>query len=68
METFQKITLLFTIVGAINWGLIGIFNFNIVESLFDSASTIPSIIYALIGICGIINIGVLFSHFSENKK
>lgn len=65
METFQKTTLIFTIIGAINWGLIGFFNFNLVESLFGSSSVIPSIIYALVGICGLVNIGVLFSHFRD---
>lgn len=68
METFQKITLIFTIIGAINWGLIGFFNFNLVDSLFSEASVIPTIIYAIVGICGLINIGVLFTRFHENEK
>ena len=68
METFQKTTLIFSIIGAINWGLIGFFNFNLVESLFPENSAIPAIIYAIVGICGLINIGVLFTHFDENKK
>ena len=33
MKTFQKIALIFTIIGAINWGLVGFFNFNLVEAL-----------------------------------
>ena len=65
METFQKTTLIFTIIGAINWGLIGLFDFNLVESLFGVNSVIPSIIYAIVGICGLVNIGVLFSHFGD---
>lgn len=68
METFQKITLIFTIIGAINWGLIGFFDFDIVQALFSETSPIPSIIYAIIGICGLINIGILFSHFGEMEK
>lgn len=66
METFQKVTLIFTIIGAINWGLIGFFDFNLVESLFSEASVLPTIIYAIVGICGLINIGLLFSHIGEN--
>lgn len=65
METFQKITLCFTIIGAINWGLVGFFNFNLVEALFETGSVVPSIIYALVGICGIINIGIFFNHFEN---
>ncbi len=68
METFQKTTLLFTIVGAINWGLIGFFDFKLVASLFGTESVLPSIIYAIVGICGLINIGVLFTHFDEHEK
>ena len=36
METLQKICLVITIIGAINWGLIGLFDFNLVASLFGS--------------------------------
>ena len=36
METVQKIALVFTIIGAINWGLVGIFDFNLVNALFNS--------------------------------
>ncbi len=68
METFQKVTLIFTVIGAINWGLIGFFDFNLVESLFGASSVIPSIIYAVVGICGLINIGILFNHFECNEK
>ena len=68
METFQKTTLIFTIIGAINWGLIGFFDFNLVESLFSEASMLPRIIYAIVGICGLINIGVLFTHFGEDNE
>lgn len=68
METFQKVTLIFTIIGAINWGLVGFFDFNLVSALFSDGSPIPGIIYAIVGICGLINIGILFSRFGEEKK
>lgn len=68
METFQKATLIFTVIGAINWGLIGFFDFNLVESLFGAESMLPSIVYAIVGICGLINIGILFNHFEVNDK
>lgn len=41
------------IIGAINWGLIGFFDFNLVAFIFGSMSWISRIIYALVGICGI---------------
>ena len=65
METLQKVTLAFTIIGAINWGLIGLFNFNLVETIFMDIPIIQSIIYTIVGICGLINIGIYFVHFKK---
>ena len=64
METFQKICLIFTIIGAINWGLIGIFDFNLVEAIFGS-DILARIIYSIVGITGLINIGILFNHIEN---
>ena len=41
------------IIGAVNWGLVGFFNFNLVSFLFGSMSWISRIVYALVGICGL---------------
>ena len=65
METLQKIALVITIIGAVNWGLIGIFDFNLVDTLFGVGSMLSRIVYILVGICGIINIGILFNHIEE---
>ena len=64
METLQKICLVFTIIGAIVWGLIGFFNFNLVEWIFGD-SILSNIIYIIVGICGLINIGILFNHIED---
>ena len=66
METLQKIALVFTIIGAIVWGLIGLFDFNLVSTLFGADSGLSRIVYTLVGITGLINIGILFEHI-ENK-
>ena len=68
METLQKIALIFTIIGAINWGLIGFFDFNLVASLFGDASAISRVIYAIVGVCGIINIFLLFYHIEKDPR
>ncbi len=65
METLQKIALIFTIIGAINWGLIGLLDFNLVASLFGDGSMLSRIVYMIVGICGLINIGIFFNHFDE---
>lgn len=66
METVQKTCLIFTIVGAINWGLVGFFDFNLVTALFQETSAIVRIIYGIIGICGLINLGLLFNHITSD--
>ena len=62
MEILQKVCLVLTIIGAINWGLIGLFDFNLVSFLFGYMSIISRIVYSLVGIAGLINIGLLFTH------
>ena len=65
METLQKICLVFTIIGAIVWGLIGLFDFNLVDYIFGEASMLSRIIYTIVGITGLINIGLLFNHIEK---
>ena len=55
----QKICLYLTILGAINWGLIGMFNLNLVDFLFGNGSLLARLTYIVIGICGILNIALL---------
>ena len=68
METLQKVLLVITIIGAINWGLIGIFNFNLVAMIFGANSLFTNIIYTLVGICGIFNIGIFFNHIEDTHR
>ena len=65
-ETVQKTCLIFTIIGAINWGLVGFFDFNLVTALFQESSAIVRIIYGIVGICGLINLGLLFNHITSD--
>ena len=60
MNVLQKTALVFTIIGAINWGLIGLFNFNLVDAIFGAMSIISRIIYILVGISGLWAIKLLF--------
>ena len=64
MEGLQKTCLVFTIIGAIVWGLIGLFDLNIITWIFGD-TIIPKIIYIIVGITGLINIGILFNHIEN---
>ena len=67
MDILQKICLAFTIIGALNWGFVGLFDFNLVSSLFGIDSLFTNLVYALIGLAGIINIGLLVKPFHPEK-
>ena len=60
----QCFALTITIIGAVNWGLIGFFNLNLVALLFGSMSWLSRIIYGLVGLCGLYHLSFygLFDH------
>ena len=60
MKVIDKIALVLIIIGAINWGLIGFFKFNLVDNIFGSMTVLTRIIYALVGISGLWGIKLLF--------
>lgn len=60
MRIIDKIALVLIIIGAINWGLIGFFNFNLVDSIFGSMTILSRIVYALVGISGLWGIKLIF--------
>ncbi len=59
MRIIKKIALVLTIIGALNWGLIGLFNLNLVTMLIKS-TLINNIIYIVIGVASIICIAYFF--------
>lgn len=67
METIQKSLLVITIIGAVNWGLIGLLNIDLVALLFGDNTLMTRIVYSLVGVCGIINIGILMTHLDYKK-
>ncbi len=60
-HVIDKIALVLVIIGAINWGLVGIFQFDLVAWLFGgSAAVISRIIYTLVSLAGLWTISLLF--------
>ena len=55
-NVFDYIVLTLVIIGAINWGLIGFFRFDLVNVIFGNMSILSRIIYALIGVSGLYSI------------
>lgn len=62
MHVLNKIFLTLVIIGALNWGLIGLFQYDLIAAIFGGMSAIFSrIIYTLVGISGLYCISLLFN-------
>lgn len=66
MRIINALALTITIIGAINWGLIGFFDFNLVSGLFGHASAFTRVIYALVGLSGIYMITMYGRVYAED--
>ncbi len=63
-KTLDYTALTIAIIGAINWGLVGFLDFNLVAYLFGSMSWLSRIVYALVGLCGL----YLISFFGSRNR
>lgn len=50
MSALDWITSILVIIGGLNWGLIGFFDYNLVDSIFGAGSTISTVVYAIVGL------------------
>lgn len=65
----DRLALILVIIGALNWGLIGLFQFDLVATLFGGQDAILSrIIYSLVGLAGIYSITLLFRERSQTRE
>lgn len=68
MSVLYRIALVLVIIGAINWGLIGFFRFDLVAYLFGGQTAVLSRwIYALVGIAGLITLPILVKRFEDEE-
>ena len=64
MNTLGKLLITIAIIGSVNWGLIGLFNFNLVDAIFGGGSTEQTssasrVVYALVGLAGLASLAFL---------
>lgn len=64
MRFLNLLTLALVIIGGLNWGLVGAFNFDLVAALFGTMSTLSRIVYVLVGISAVYQIVPLLKGFS----
>ena len=67
MNILQKVCLIFTLIGALNWGLVGIFEFNLVTAIFGDGVA-SRVVYSIVGICALVNIMLLFMNFTDHYE
>ena len=64
MGTVQRVALALTIIGALNWGLAGLFRFDVVAKLAGGSSEpVARLIFLIIGVSGLINLSLLFEEW-----
>ena len=58
MKTAYWFALVLVVIGAVNWGLVGLFEFDLVAALFGPASVLSRLVYSLVGLAGIALAGI----------
>ena len=59
MHTLYKVALVIASIGCLNWGLVAIFDFNLVEYLFGDGTLLTRLVYILVLISGLLQLGIL---------
>ena len=67
MKPMNLITLVLVIVGGLNWGLVGLFDFDLVAALFGAGSTLARIVYVLVGVSALWQLVPLFAAFGSDE-
>lgn len=68
LSFIDVLALILLIIGGLNWGLVGLFNFNLVEYLFGQVSLIAMSIYGVVAIAALYKIYKLLKQSSESEK
>lgn len=50
----EKVALVLVVIGGLNWGLVGAFNYNLVDSLLGEGSALARIVYVLVGLAALV--------------
>lgn len=53
MNALDKLSYVLVVIGGINWGLVGFFDYNLVDSIFGAGSTLSRVIYGLVGLAAL---------------
>ena len=65
MHILKIISYILVIVGAINWGLVGILKFDLVAAIFGEMSTLTRLTYSIVGVCGLYSLFAMYRNFID---
>ena len=65
MRALKIISYILVIIGAVNWGLVGLFNFDLVALIFGDMSLLARIVYIAVGVSAIVSIATTFREIFE---
>lgn len=68
MRVANIVALVLILIGGLNWGLVGFFDFNLVDALFGEGSALSRIVYALVGLAAVYKIAVAAAVRSGTTK
>lgn len=67
MKAFYATALTILIIGGLNWGLIGLFNYNLVDAIFGANNWFTRLVYILVGVSAIFSFA-FYSYGSEKER
>ena len=68
MKILKIISIILVIVGGLNWGLVGLFNFDLVAAIFGAMSLLSKIVYVLVGLAALYIAIIANSLLKDNSK
>lgn len=67
MKALNTLTLVLLIVGGLNWGLVGVANFDLVATLFGAGSALAKVVYTLVGVSAVVQAILLATSSNRNS-
>lgn len=68
MSPLDRICMSLLMIGGLNWGLVGFFDYNLVDSIFGAGSMLARVIYAIVGLAAVWMIFKMFAMMGGSKK
>lgn len=68
MKNIKIIAIILVVIGGLNWGLVGLFNFDLVAAIFGSMNIISRIVYTLVGLSAVYLLLIFNSLLKDDKK